>query len=91
MIGTERLDELRRMYQHAVATPHLTAEPPSVGCMTAGDPALHDALPGLLDEIDRLRTENARLKDGLGEVRELLATPLPKMGGRVALSPVGLL
>ena len=84
MIGTERLDELRRLYQHAVP-------PPDHRTPTTGDPALHAALPGLLDEIDRLRTENARLKDGLGEVRDLLAMPLPKAARRGTLSPVGLL
>lgn len=51
---------------------------------------LGEALPGLIDEISRLRHENERLKDGLGEVRRLLEVPPRALGARLS-APVGLI
>lgn len=80
MFGNARINELRLLWREAAS---------SEGSSQATS-ALCAAFPGLIDEITQLRNENERLRDTLGEVRQVLEAPYRALGAR-RMSPAGLL
>ncbi|HSA81731.1 MAG TPA: hypothetical protein VLE23_12995 [Geminicoccaceae bacterium] len=80
MLGNAKLNELRLLSREAT------------GAEGSSQPnlALREAFPALIDEITQLREENKRLRDTLGDVRQLLEVPSHVPGAR-HISTVGLL